>query len=273
MKFKKNLLLSLTFPLWLLAFASVGCTHQKQTGADSTALPQPLEVSFQGNRKLNISSYNHANTTLRRIYLDLPGKTLYCSCSFDPLRKQAGREGCSYTGDAEDREYKVHWEHVVPAARMGRNRTCWKEELCKRSSGKPYGGRSCCRKMDPLFRAMEADMHNLQPAIGRINIKRQDYPFGDVPGEERQFGACDMEISTELDLAEPPPEARGKIARSYLYMEHAYDIDLTASERERYLKWHRTYPPGPDEIRRDEAIRKIQGNSNPFIHGYMLSAH
>ena len=229
-----------------------------------------LTEDFAGNRALRIDGYNEANSVLRLIYRKLPETTLYCQCSFDPNSKYSSGACPFRPRDSSDQRerHKVHWEHIVPASRLGKSRTCWQDAICHRKDGKPYGGRSCCRKKDRLFRAMESDLHNLRPAIGEINRHRQDYNFGDISGERREYGPCDMEISSENDLAEPPESARGPIARSYLYIESAYGIRLTAAERSQYIKWHRKYPPEAPEIARDLLIRELQGNSNPYIHGY-----
>ena len=263
--------LSLLGPLVLALFSLAGasCLSPEPVSFDP-ANDEAQEIWLQGNRNLRISSYREANSVLRDIYRKRPENTLYCNCSFDPDRKLAGDENCSFSPrdpNDRDRQYKVHWEHVVPASRLGGDRPCWSDG-CQRSSGVLYGGRSCCRKLDPIFRAMEADLHNLRPAIGEINRHRQNYNFGDIPGERREYGACDMEISSETDLAEPPESARGIIARSYLYMNAVYGIRLSDSEKDRYLGWHRKYPPGPAEFARDRMIRKLQGNSNPFLYGY-----
>ena len=55
--------------------------------------------------------------------------------------------------------------HVMPAENFGRHLSCWKE-----------GGRKACKK-DPIFNEMEADMHNLVPAIGELNADRSNYKF------------------------------------------------------------------------------------------------
>jgi deoxyribonuclease-1 len=49
---------------------------------------------------------------------------------------------------------------------------------------------------------------------------RSNYNFTVLPGEKSDFGACAMKI--ENKKAEPPVEARGRIARTYLYMENTY---------------------------------------------------
>ena len=108
-------------------------------------------------------------------------------------------------------------------------------------------------------------MHNLRPAIGTINIARQDYDFGDIPGEERRFGTCDFEINPQSRRAEPDDSIRGIIARSYLYMDQAYDIGLTTEEKRRFERWDREHPPKEAELARNRLIREVQGNGNPFI--------
>ena len=251
-----------------LAFILSGCGSHPLKKPETSIGHEELA----GNRPLRIRDYRHANSTLREVYRQLPEPTLYCGCKFDPNRKYASAAGdCSFSpadpGKRTD-EYKVHWEHVVPAARLGSSRACWQSNYCQRENGKPYGGRSCCRKTDRLFRAMEADLHNLRPAIGEINRHRQDYNFGEIEGGERKYGTCDMEISSANDVAEPPDSAKGVIARSYLYMDAAYGIELTPEESAQYWQWNRAFPPKGPEIARNEMIRKIQGNPNPFIQNY-----
>ncbi len=69
------------------------------------------------------------------------------------------------------------------------------------------------------FRYMEADLHNLQPAIGEVNGLRSNYSMAMIPGEKREFGKCDVEI--EGSKVEPRPDIRGDIARTYMYMDQA----------------------------------------------------
>jgi len=67
---------------------------------------------------------------------------------------------------------------------------------------------------------MQADLYNLQPVIGEVNGLRSNYQIGEIDGEVREFGKCDVEIKNKK--VEPAPKIRGDIARTYLYMEYAY---------------------------------------------------
>jgi len=118
---------------------------------------------------------------------------------------------------------------------------------------------------------MEADLYNLQPAIGEVNGLRSNYSMEMIPGEKREFGACDVEI--ENRKFEPRPEIRGDIARTYLYMDMAYPGHgvLSRSNRKLFEAWNREDPVDDWEHERAHRIEAIQGNRNPFIWGEVPS--
>jgi deoxyribonuclease-1 len=191
--------------------------------------------------------------------------TLYCGCSYDPARN-VDLDSCGLQPIASrGRAGKIEAEHVVPASRIGRDRPCWTQPLCKKSSGESYKGRECCEDMDPWFESAHNDLHNLYPEVGTLNGDRGDYDFGVVAGEERAYGTCDFEVDREADRVEPPDGARGEVARAYLYMEATYGVPLTSAERALMLEWHEQDPPEAWEQERNARIREIQGKGNPFI--------
>jgi endonuclease I len=145
----------------------------------------------------------------------------------------------------------------------------WREghPECVDSKGRSFKGRNCARKMVQLFRYMEADLYNLQPAIGEINGLRNNYSMEMIPGEQRVFGACDIEI--ENRKVEPRPEIRGDIARTYMYMEQAYPGHgiISQSNQKLFAAWAKLDPMDDWERERARRIEAIQGNRNPFISG------
>jgi len=112
---------------------------------------------------------------------------------------------------------------------------------------------------------MEADLYNLYPTIGEVNGLRSNFAMAILPGEPRDYGSCDVEIKDKK--IEPRPKIRGDIARTYLYMNWAYPDRLYISRRTNRLftTWDKIDPVDEWERERAEMIRKIQGNSNPFI--------
>jgi deoxyribonuclease-1 len=165
------------------------------------------------------------------------------------------------------RAHRLEWEHVVPAHAFGQSFKEWREGHpdCIDSKGKAFKGRNCARKVVIKFRYMESDMYNLVPAIGEINGLRSNYSFAIIPGENRDFGTCDMEIQGRK--VEPPPAVRGNIARIYWYMDSAYPGHGVISRKNRklYKAWDEEDPVDDWECKRAKRIKGIQGNENPFV--------
>ena len=85
--------------------------------------------------------------------------TLYCGCQWEWTGKSGGRidlNSCGYRVRSQvTRAERIEWEHIVPAWVFGHQRQCWQN-----------GGRKNCVGEDPVFRVMEADLHNLAPSVG-----------------------------------------------------------------------------------------------------------
>src|SRR5215470_7912826 len=94
-----------------------------------------------------------------------------------------------------------------------------------------------------------------------------------IPGEKREFGACDVEI--ENRKIEPRPEIRGDIARTYIYMDWAYPGHgiISRSNQKLFEAWDKEDPVDDWERERARRIEAIQGNRNPFIWGEAPSDH
>ena len=155
----------------------------------------------------------------------------------------------------------------MPAHAFGQSFREWREgdPKCISSKGKSFKGRRCAEKMNHPYRYMQADMHNLVPAIGEVNGLRSNYSFTMIPGEERRFGSCDMEIKNRK--AEPPEKVRGDIARTYFYMDDAYPNRGIISKKNQKLfeAWNKLDPVDQWECERERHIRQIQGNENIFV--------
>ena len=166
------------------------------------------------------------------------------------------------------RANRIEWEHVVPAHHLAHHWDyIWKNghKNCVTSSGKTYKGRRCVEKTVPQYKLMQADMHNLFPAIGEINGYRSDYQVAIIPGEVMEFGKCDVEIFSRK--FEPAPNTRGEVARTYFYMDQAYGdfFELDPKLKEMLISWEKLDPPSPWECERNQLIAAIQGNENEVV--------
>jgi len=195
-------------------------------------------------------------------------ETLYCACPFDAERRP-DLAACGYEPAREtERAFRIEAEHVVPASWIGRGRACWERAICTGADGDAHGGRRCCEQVDPDYRRAANDLHNLWPTVGEVNARRSNYRFDVIPGEERAFGACDVEIDHADRRIEPRPEVRGDIARIALYMAAEHGVRLSRGQRALFEGWNLADPPDAFERERDARIRALQGQSNPFVADY-----
>lgn len=195
-------------------------------------------------------------------------ETFYCGCPYN----QKGiviHHDCGFKpAHPSHRSYRVEWEHIMPAYDFGKSLPCWQKTLCRdHKTGKSFKGRNCCRKISPLFRRMESDLHNLVPAIGEINQARSYYTFNHLPDTaELPFGKCLIKIDSHQKQVEPRADIRGFIARSYLYMRDQYGLEISTEQLTLFKNWQKLYPPTPWELERDQRISLVQGNNNPHIY-------
>ncbi len=108
-------------------------------------------------------------------------------------------------------------------------------------------------------------MYNLYPAIGEVNGLRSNYSMAMIPGELREFGVCDVEISRKK--IEPRPEIRGDIARIYMYMDQVYPGRgiISGKNRKLFEAWSREDPVNEWECERARRIERIQKNVNQVL--------
>ncbi|MDE0679365.1 MAG: endonuclease [Gammaproteobacteria bacterium] len=185
-----------------------------------------------------IENYTKARDTYfyDELYKD-GGRTLYCNTRF------------------KTRGDRFSVEHVYPASWMKETADC------------PDETRDGCRKNSRRFNLMEADLHNLFPALRGINGDRSNYTFS-IIGEdmnEAAYGNCDFEVDAKERRVEPRPGARGEIARAIFYMHSEYGSPIDHELFELLVKWHWDDEVSAEEVRRNEVIFKIQGTRNSFI--------
>jgi len=257
---KKSLLISIFVSLLLIS----GCSYH-------TSYP-PVGIHSEISSLENIpvkppKNFTEAKKEAWKIYATHP-ESFYCQCAFTSEGEIIPKT-CPYSPNkVNSRTYKVEWEHIVPAKIMGGNRPCWQKNICIKQDGTKYKGRACCAKVDRAFQQMEADLHNLVPAIGSINQARGTYPFGILEENIEDFMGCPLKISRTEKKVEPRPEIRGLIARAYLYMSKQYDVPLPPTEKKLYEEWNKEYPPDNWEIEWNERVQEVQGNGNTYIQGH-----
>jgi deoxyribonuclease-1 len=226
----------------------------------STLITTPV---FADNQE--VQSFSKAKRILEKQVYKNHRITLYCNATFDAKKKVKPPRGFTTTKYIK-RAKKVEWEHVVPAENFGRTFIEWRDgnKQCVNNKGKPYKGRKCADKTNKEYRLMQADMFNLYPAIGAVIALRSNYNFTMLPNIKSNFGSCAMKIYSRK--AEPPVIARGRIARSYLYMEDTYKrYSMSKSQRQLMNAWDKTYPVDEWECTRALKITVLQASKNNVV--------
>ena len=205
-------------------------------------------------------SFNKAKRTLERsVYAD-HRETLYCGAAFTAQKAVISPPGFTSKTHVK-RAKRIEWEHVVPAENFGRTFTEWRDGHPACVDNK---GRKCAEKTNTDYRHMQSDMYNLFPAIGSVNALRSNYNFTLLPNVNSDFGACAMKIDDRK--AEPPAQARGRIARTYLYMDAVYPrYKLSRQQAQLMQAWDKQYPTSAWECTRAKRIAALQGNVNPIM--------
>jgi len=187
-------------------------------------------------------------------------KAFYSNCKYIIKEKKLIPlpKTCGFTyRKNKNRSERIEWEHVVPAWHFGHQLRCWQN-----------GGRRSCRQTNTKFKQMEADMHNLVPAIGEINGDRSNYKYAMIEGEERVYGKVNMEIKFSDKRAEPREKIFGDIARTYFYMRDRYGLRIGKSQEKMLIAWNNIDPVDRWEKKKNKIIKELQGDENLYITNY-----
>lgn len=236
-----------------------------------------LLFSIFANANSTIDSFSKSKKLLKEVYKGHQ-ITFYSDCKYNykDRNNMIDRNLCGYiprneytkSGKKNERANRIEWEHVIPAENFGRQFSCWRDgnTECVDSKGKKYKGRKCCSKVNQQFKYMEADMHNLVPAIGELNADRSNFRYGIIEDEKRNYGNnIDFEIDFKTKRAEPKDDIRGNIARTYFYFEDTYGMKISKQEKQLFNAWDKLDPVDKWEIEKNKRVEKIQGNKNKFI--------
>ena len=140
---------------------------------------------------------------------------------------------------------------------------------------------------------MYTDLHHIYPTDGKVNGMRGNYPFGETTGNKyksannfSKLGTCTYSGYTGI-VFEPADEYKGDFARTYFYMVTCYEEKLAdwysknsesratidgstypafqTWQLNMLLKWAKNDPVSEKEVNRNNEVKRLQGNRNPFI--------
>ena len=72
-----------------------------------------------------------------------------------------------------------------------------------------------CGIMNPRYAYMVSDLHNLYPALARVELVRRNAQFGELDSSvPSKFDAIGCDMKTRFQMVEPRGEVKGNIARA-----------------------------------------------------------
>lgn len=215
----------------------------------------------KGNSR--ILNFNEAKKLAHFIHREHP-YTIYCNCRYE--NKSVDLRSCGYKPQKNPRRAaRLEWEHIVPAHAFGQAFAEWRQgsSLCVQK-GRTYKGRKCAQ-LNPTFNQMEADLYNLWPEIGELNGLRSNVSMAELDSSKMDFGKCAVKLKERK--FEPMEEAKGVVARVYMYMDQEYPGLGIISEKNQplFAAWDKLHPVNSWECKRAKKIELLQGNVNTVL--------
>lgn len=128
----------------------------------------------------------------------------------------------------------------------------------------------------------KSDIYHIFPCRANVNSSRGNYPFAEIDDTETEdWYYLDQKLSDipSIDIDnysegtdthwEPRESVKGDVARAvfYFYSIHneVANVSFYQAMKNTLLTWHLLDPADDRERQRNEKIRAVQGNDNPFI--------
>lgn len=156
----------------------------------------------------------------------------------------------------------IKWMQVVDANFYTSKMVCATPKGCvSEFTGKPFGGRLCCRMTDEKYRRIQADLYNYLPVVSTLDDVRRGKRFAKVNHPVQTVAG----VRVGKRFIEPKAEQKGDIARIYLYMNAQYELGLSPQAVQMYEKWDKTDVVDEKECALEKVYEKILKRPNPFV--------
>jgi deoxyribonuclease-1 len=157
------------------------------------------------------------------------GKTLYCHATFAP-------------------DGPVRIDYIYSKSALLEHFNCITMETCTNNKE---------------FQKAYNDLHNLYPVELGSLLARSGTFFGFVP-DSVAVASKECPFRTSFQTFDPPDYAKGNVARAMVYMSEHYHLPILGSLVV-YKRWNQLDPPDQEETDRNNAIKALEGTSNPYI--------
>ena len=119
-----------------------------------------------------------------------------------------------------------------------------------------------------LREMQKSDIHHLFPSDSQMNGRRGSLRFGRIVEEVEKLKCPQNKLGRNAEgefVFEVPDSQKGNTARAIFYFATRYQMKVSPPEEETLRQWNKIDPVDEEEMIRNNAIEKAQGNRNPFI--------
>ena len=119
-----------------------------------------------------------------------------------------------------------------------------------------------------LREMQKSDSHHIFPSESQMNSKRGSLRFGRIVEEVEKLKCPQNRLGRQAEgdfVFEVPDSQKGNTARAIFYFATRYQMKITPPEEETLRQWNKIDPVDDEEMTRNNAIEKAQGNRNPYI--------
>ena len=119
-----------------------------------------------------------------------------------------------------------------------------------------------------LREMQKSDIHHLFPTDSQMNGRRGSLRFGRIVEEVEKLKCPQNKLGRNVEgdfVFEVPDSQKGNTARAIFYFATRYQMKVSPPEEETLRQWNKIDPVDDEEMIRNNAIEKAQGNRNPFI--------
>lgn len=119
-----------------------------------------------------------------------------------------------------------------------------------------------------LREMQKSDIHHLYPSDSQMNGRRGALRFGHIVEEVEKLKCPQNKLGRQANgdfVFEVPDSQKGNTARAIFYFATRYQMKVSPPEEETLRQWNKIDPVDEEEMARNNAIEKAQGNRNPYI--------
>lgn len=243
---------------------------------------------------LSASSFEQAKGVAAKLF-GSSGRTFYCGCRYSASKVFLSDCLARLPEEVRHLPAKLEWEHIIPASEIRhaievsmkpkrlleflRDRNQLLRGLPNHTSNQIERGsffkalyrnlcpklsrRQCAKRVLPLYKDAEGDLHNLVPSLSSINRLRSNRRYGSHLGSRLGVRMCWAYLTSSHIFVDD--RLKGFVARTHLYFEKKHRFyRLSTEQRKSYTRWSQQFREDLWEKTHRTLLRRVERSQARF---------